>query len=361
MKRNFKIAAIVIGISFFMLMAAKKPTALAQTNSPQTAGQKFKNIKVLNDMPADQLGKVMNIFSASLAVDCNFCHVEGDFSKDDKKEKSTAREMIKMTLALDKEYFRGRPEVSCNTCHSGHEHPQSIPNLDAVAAHDQRPPQPDVKPTTDQIVDKYLAALGGTAQLAKITSRYIKAKRIERDGTTVEPEEVWLHANKYLAATTYDKFVVREKFDGTKAEKFSNSEAITLRSDDAEQIKREAELFSPANIKTIYPKMEFRTVDKINGRDVYLVSATTADGLRERLAFDVQTGLLVRRSASTPTIFGNFVYQVDYSDYKDFGGVKMPAKIRYAMPNRSWTRQVITVRTNTSLSDTVFNSPVGKK
>ena len=91
----------------------------------QTAGERFKNIKVLNDMPADQLGKVMNIFSASLGVECSFCHVPNAFEKDDKPEKLTARKMIKMTFDINKDNFNNRPEVSCNTCHSGHEHPQS--------------------------------------------------------------------------------------------------------------------------------------------------------------------------------------------------------------------------------------------
>ena len=100
----------------------------------ETAGQRFKNIKVLNDMPADQLGKVMNIFSASLGKDCNFCHVGEDFEKDTKKEKATAREMIKMTFGINKDHFKGRPEVSCNSCHNGHEQPQSVPNLMPVAA-----------------------------------------------------------------------------------------------------------------------------------------------------------------------------------------------------------------------------------
>ena len=77
----------------------------------ETAGQRFKNIKVLNDMPAEQLGKVMNIFAASLGKDCNFCHVGEDFEKDTKKEKATAREMMKMTFEINKNHFNSRPRL----------------------------------------------------------------------------------------------------------------------------------------------------------------------------------------------------------------------------------------------------------
>ena len=60
------------------------PNGSTQTKV-ETAGQKFKSIKVLNDMPVDQMGKVMNLVSASLGVNCNFCHVGDDFEKDGKK------------------------------------------------------------------------------------------------------------------------------------------------------------------------------------------------------------------------------------------------------------------------------------
>lgn len=353
-----KIKAIAICAFAVFASAFFLPKGSTQTKV-ESAGQRFKNIKVLNDMPADQLGKVMNIFSASLGKDCNFCHVGEDFEKDTKKEKATAREMIKMTFGINKDHFKGRPEVTCNSCHNGHEQPLNIPNLMPVAAV-ERPKQPETKPTVDKIVDKYLNALGGTAKLARIASRVIKANRLEPDGKTIEREAVWYKTNKYLSETTYDKTVVIERFDGSVATKQGSPHEISLKADEAEQIKREAELFSPANFKSIYPKMEFRLLDRIDGREVYLVTATTASGIRERLYFDVLTGFLVRRSAATQTVFGNFIYQVDYADYKDFGGVKIPTTIRYSMPNIRWTRKVLQVKNNLPVDDAKFNAPAGE-
>src|SRR5260221_5606889 len=135
MRNKVKIAIIFTGALFGALMfLLPKQTTEAQTQTV-TAGQKYKNIKVLNDMPADQLGKVMNIFSASLGVHCDFCHVGEDFEKDGKKEKETAREMIRMTLDINKAHFRGRAEVSCNTCHNGHEQPRGVPTLTQADVH----------------------------------------------------------------------------------------------------------------------------------------------------------------------------------------------------------------------------------
>lgn len=332
-------------------------TGQKQTAQVETAGQKFKNIKVLNDMPADQMGKVMNLMSASLGVNCNFCHssVE-DFSKDDNEHKQAAREMLKMTFALNKNYFDGRTEVTCNTCHNGKAHPQSALNLNQIAAADARPKQPETKPTIEQILEKYEHALGGKANLDKINSRYIKAARVEPNGKT-EPEEIWQKGNKLLVTTTYPKAVVSEAFDGANVWKRASENLIPLKTDEAEQIRRFAELFASANLKAIYPKMEFGLVDRIDGREVYQVRTTTANGGRERLFFDRETGLLVRRTSSVPTILGNFVYQVDYSDYKDFGGVKLPATTRFAVPNISWTRKILEVKNNAAIEDAKFNQP----
>ena len=329
----------------------------------ETAGQKFKSIKVLNDMPADQMGKVMNMISASLGVNCGFCHAsnDGDYEKEGNEHKDMARKMMKMVFDLNKSQFNGRPEINCFTCHHGISHPQPSFPLVAAVPPAERPKQPEKKPTVDEILAKFETAVGGKVNLAKITSRQIKANRIEPNGKTTEPEVIWVKPNKYVSDLSYGTYVVRETFDGVAARKFSNAEAIEIKPDEAEQIKREAELFWPANLKLIYPKMDYRAVDRIDGREVYTITATTAGNVRERLAFDVLTGLLVRRTASTPTMFGNFVYQVDYADYKNFGGVKLPTTIHYAVPNISWTRKILEVKTNVPVDEAVFGIPAGKK
>jgi len=355
MKTKIKLVIILLSVACAVFFAFRGQLAEAQTKT-ETAGQKFKNIKVLTDLPADQLGKVMNLFTADLGVDCSFCHEGENFEKDGKKPKDDARKMIKMTMAINKDNFNNRPQVTCNSCHNGHHEPQNVPNLNPVPE-PERPAQPTTKPTVDQIVDKYITALGGAAKLSKITSRTIKASRIEPDGKTVEPETVWFKSGKYVASTTYGKIAVTEGYSGTEAWKRGENSFIDLKADEAEQIKREAELFSPANIKAIYPTMTYRLLDRIDGREVYVVTAATASNVRETLFFNVLSGLLVRRSTSTQTMFGIFVYQVDYADYKDFAGIKVPTTIRYSMPGIRWTRKILEVKNNGPVEDVRFAKP----
>ena len=352
MKTKLKVSAVF----FFVVFACVFLSNEANTQTKvETAGQKFKSIKVLNDMPAEQMGKVMNMMAASLGVDCKFCHAanDGDFEKEGFEHKDIARQMLKMTFDLNKNYFDGRSEVNCNSCHQGKSHPQATVPLIPVAQ-EARPAQPEKKPSIEEILAKYETALGGKTNLAKVPSREIRAQRVEPDGKTFEPEEIWQKANKMSAATKYGEYVVKEIFDGSAAAKFGNGAKIELKSDETEQIKREAQLFANPNLKAVYPKMEYRFTDKIDGSEVLMILATTAENSRERLYFDAASGLLVRRVAATPTVLGNFQYQVDYTNYKDFGGVKLPTVIKFAVPNIRWTRRILEVKNNAPIDDAKF-------
>lgn len=361
MKRTIKISIVLVFALFACLFFTPKGETQTQV---ETAGQKFKSIKVLSNMPADQMGKVMNMMSSSLGVNCKFCHAsnDGDYEKEGFEHKDIARKMLQMTFDLNKNYFDGRPEINCNSCHQGKSHPQPTFPLAPKTA-EERPAQPEKKPTIDELLAKYETALGGKAGLTKINSRQIKANRIEPDGKTFEEEEILQKGSKILVKTIYPSkqygdYVINEIFDGTAVWKIGNGAKIALKPDEIEQIKRDSQLFVNPNLKDIYPKMDVRFLEKLDGKEVWIIQATTADNKREKLVFDVATGLLVRRSSSTLTILGNFTYQVDYQDYQDFDGVKLPTTIKFAVPGIYWTRKILEVKSNVNIEDGKFTAPV---
>lgn len=94
----------------------------------QPAESVFKNIKVLKGVPAGRLVNIMNMgFGRSLGVSCGFCHTPGKWDLDDKEEKNTARIMIAMVGAINRDYIsklpvdsgHPAPVVNCFTCHRG--------------------------------------------------------------------------------------------------------------------------------------------------------------------------------------------------------------------------------------------------
>ncbi|HEY8563463.1 MAG TPA: c-type cytochrome [Pyrinomonadaceae bacterium] len=358
MKTKIKILTALVFAAFAGVFFAAQGRTQSRV---ETAGQRFKSIKVLNDMPADQMGKVMNMMAASLGVNCKFCHAanDGEFEKEGIEHKDVARKMLRMTFETNRNYFDARPEITCATCHQGKPRPNSaIPLMPVVR--EPRAVQPAKKPPVEEILRRYETALGGRTNLAKITSRFIKAQRLEPDGKTFEDEEILQKGAKMSVKTVYRSkeygdFAVEELFDGARAQKFGNGARIELKPDEIEQIQREARLFANPDLNAVYSKMEFRAVEKIDGRDCFVISATSAGEAREKLYFDAESGLLARRVAETPTVLGFFTLQVDYAEYKDFGGVRLPTVIKYAVPNIRWTRRVLEVKNNVVIDDSKFN------
>jgi hypothetical protein len=355
-KKKVKIVALLVFLcgSAFVFMR----TGQMQTSQKKTAGEVYKNIQVLKDMPADQLDKVMATFTGSLGVRCNFCHVSGQFEKDDKPQKQTARKMLRMVFAINKENFDGRAEISCNTCHRGQSRPASMMTL-GLNVWQRSNPQPtkETPPTVDQMLDKYIAAIGGKAAVEKVTTRILKGSRIGADGLPV-PEEVYQKApDKMLVVTTYPDIAFTTAYDGTNVRGWTAVGRAKIDEDDAEQFKREAQFFQPTKIKEIYKEIAVVGSDKIGDKEVWVLRAVTAKGVSEQLFFDKQTSLLARRLVVVPIIIGSYPFQVDYIDYKDVGGVKIPMTIQWSIPGRVWGRKVTEVKQNVPIEDSKFNPP----
>jgi len=136
MKINNKL--IVIGSLCSMVIVLS-----AMTNSDKPPDDRYKNLQVLpKDISAELMNKIMlGEFSDALGVSCGFCHApnkEGDgldYASDAKPEKQIARQMLRMTLAINHDYFKidspmvGTPNivVTCNTCHKGDTFPDGDP------------------------------------------------------------------------------------------------------------------------------------------------------------------------------------------------------------------------------------------
>jgi len=93
----------------------------------------FKNVQIFKGQTAAVLIKAMHYdFSYGLSARCGKCHVHGDFSKDDKDDKKTARQMYQMMLAINTQYLAkmkledDMPTVRCWTCHRGRSKPEEL-------------------------------------------------------------------------------------------------------------------------------------------------------------------------------------------------------------------------------------------
>jgi len=122
----------------------------------------------------------------------------------------------------------------------------------------------------------------------------------------------------------------------------------------AAQVSRPSEFGLPLGIRQRYPTLTIGRYGNIEGTDTIGLVARANEDVTEQMQFDRQTGLLRRRVIQTRTPFGNLVEQVDYSDYRDVSGVKVPFNVHYATWNQATTIKIADVKINAPIDEALF-------
>ena len=355
-------AVALLSFGYWGVKVMQQRRARSAAGPQKTAKQQFKNIQVLKDIPAEQLIPAMQFISASLGVECKFCHVEHEMQKDDKKEKQTGRKMIAMQLAINRRHFDGELEVTCYTCHRGSPHPVGTPILSASApefaphVHEEAAETQAAQPPAGQILDKYLAAVGGAGALQKIKTR-VQQGTMDTMGMQV-PIEVYSEApDKRISIFHMQGSSGVTAFNGQVGWLTIPNGVHRMTAPELEAARIDAAFYFPARLPEMYKEFHVRPGEEINGRATVLVSAT-APGLPPlRLYFDQETGLLLRlvRYAGTP--LGGNPTQIDYGDYRETDGVKIPYLWTLTRPNGAFTIKVQQVQQNVPVDEKLFVPP----
>lgn len=222
-------------------------------------------------------------------------------------------------------------------------------------------PPPAEAPSVDQILDRYVQSVGGKDAIEKVTSRTMKGTLDNSDDGTTSPAEVFAKApNKYLEVVNLGEAgQALQCWDGqTGWGKDPDSGLHDMDKSDLVAAKRDYDFYREIRLKDLFPKMALTGKTKVNDRDAYIVEATTADGATEKLYFDVESGLLVRRDYERVTIDDGIVlYEVDYDDYKDVDGLKLPATVSRKTPDYALTYRFTEIKLNVPIEDAKFNKP----
>ncbi len=335
----------------------------ASPPASQTAEQVYKNIVALKGVPADQVIPAMQFISAALGGDCGMCHVQGHFDLDDKPAKKTARAMITMTLDINKNAFGGRMQVSCYTCHKGGEHPVAVPPVmesDVAPKPESHPAASAGAPTADDLVAKYIAAAGGADAIRKITSRVMTGKILVMGSET--PIQLYTKApNKRVSVTHSPNGDSFTAYDGSAGGWMGSTgrPARAMSAADSESASMDAEFYLPLRIKEMFTQVRRGRPEEINGAMCEVLTGTRQGRTPVRLYFDQKTGLLARMVRYTETPVGRNPVQIDYADYRESDGVKIPFRWTLSRTNGRFTIQIDEVKNNVPIDDAKFAKPAG--
>lgn len=386
-KKILLLAVSLLAFSFPVVRAtaqsahdAAPAQAPTKSSGPKKAEEQFKNIQVLKGIPADQLIPTMEFIRASLGVGCEFCHEHDAFDKDDKEPKKKARKMMEMMIAINTDNFDGHRMVTCNSCHNGNAKPQGIPAVmgeepKEASASAMNPPMgampgaaaaADAKGNTgtssgtaaEQLLDKYLQAAGGAAAIDKVTARVMKGtidfggKSLPIDIYAKDPDQriSFTHmpeGDSITAFNGHEGWMASPGRPGIREMHGSEIDAAAL----------DADLHLATHLKPMFSELQTQGTEKIGDHKAFVVFGMRQGNTPIRLYFDEQSGLLVRLVRYADTALGWLPTQIDYADYRDANGVKIPYRWTLARPSGRFTIQVSELKQNVPVDDAKFAKP----
>ena len=350
--------------------------ALVQT-SPQekTVEQARPNIQVLKGLPESQLYPIMWFIRASLGVPCDYCHVkqgpERDkgwlWDRDDKPQKARAREMMRMVMDINKNSFGGNQVVTCYSCHRGTTRPEQMVPLPPLFESPNTARNAEAKPaatvTAEQILNTYIKAIGGQDAAAKLKTIIYTGSIQRSEGRTDAVEITMKGTDKFLVKLKTAQGTFVQGIDGAAGWVKDNNGSRQLASADVEQVKQRAVVYSAFKVAEPPAQMKVLGLEKLGDRETYVLAVTTGPKTTRKYLFDAQTGLLLRMVTTKQTMLVPLPEQMDFEDYRDLGGVKLPFTIRTSDVDvfSPATRKFTDIKLNVAVDDSVFKMPANQK
>ena len=357
--------------AIFIVVAAAACAMAQQPEKAQLAEEAFKNVKILKGIPVDEFMDTMGMFSAATNMNCVDCHADDNTAgwekfATDTPLKEAARRMLLMVNTINKDNFKGVGAVTCYTCHHGDRAPKKIPSLTVQYSAPVEDPDEvnvfaDAKgPTVDQVFDKYIQALGGAQRLSG--SRSFTAKGTYSGYDTEQANvavDIFAKAPGQRVSVVHAGFgdIVRT-FDGRAGWVASADKPLPLMQltgGNVEGAKIEAMVAFPIQIRQAFRQWRV-TSSAIDVKDVEVLQGTNPRQPPVNLYFD-ESGLLVRLVRFVDTAVGQVPTHIDYSDYRDVSGVKLPFRWVATWTDGQSTTQLTGVQANAPIDDKRFGKP----
>jgi outer membrane lipoprotein-sorting protein len=227
-------------------------------------------------------------------------------------------------------------------------------------------PATDATPSVNEILDKYLEAIGGTAAIDKITSRVsrgtVEVVGMDTKGTV----EIYEKAPDKLVRIVKipGVFAWASGFNSTLGWAF-NQESGKVQVKKGKELaaaKFEASFYRNTKLNEYYPRMSLKGVEKIQYRDekreTYVIEATPNVGNTERFYFDTTNGLLIRHDTQEESEEEGKITVVEYLlDYTAVDGVKLPFTSRQRQGTAVFIFRLTDVKQNVTIDDARFDKP----
>jgi outer membrane lipoprotein-sorting protein len=185
-------------------------------------------------------------------------------------------------------------------------------------------------PSADQVLERYIRAIGGRVALQKLTTR-VATGTLDRDTGESYPAQMWQKgpAKFRFELALPDNAGLIQACDGAVAWDY-NSETGTRELDGEARANRlrNSQFHRDMNLKQIYKTLRVSGKDRIGELAVFTVEATPAEGKPDIFYFAADSGLLLRRDSHYVDNEQDISFETYYEDYREVDGVKLPFSLR---------------------------------
>jgi hypothetical protein len=220
--------------------------------------------------------------------------------------------------------------------------------------------QSSALPTAQQVVDKFIAAIGGRAALERITSRVASGTlEIPDAGVTGTLQISEKAPDKSLAVVEVPGLgTIKDGTDGTSSWEDAPPGGLRERTgSELAEAKRAATFNAELKWFTIYKTVTVTGREKVGTRDTIVVIATPPDGHPTTMYFDAENGLMLRQSLTRETSQGPIGVEVFFEDYREVDGIKQPFSVRQVTPQFTLSFKLTAIKHNVPLDDAIFRKP----
>ena len=360
-------AVCLLGVAF---VASHEVTAQAQAQP--MAEEEYLNVQVLKGLPVDTFNDTMGMFASALLLDCVGCHVK-EINFDTAAFATAtpriqrARQMVIMMNAMNRTYFGGEQRITCFTCHNGDYQPAAAPSLRVQYADLIDDPSPlrffyaIGAPPAEEILAKYIEALGGAEQVAAITSvvatgTYAGFDTLDREG----PLEIYAKAPNLRTLVAHwggddDLIWAYDGTNGWRLQPTAPAPLIELTGGNLVGAGIDAMVSFPVELSRAFSEWEVG-YSEVDGQEVEVLRGINPGQRPVNLYFD-EAGMLIRLVRWTETGAGPVPIQTDYSDYRDVAGVQMPFHQVVTWTNGRSVIDLSEIRANVPIDDARFGRP----
>jgi zinc protease len=220
---------------------------------------------------------------------------------------------------------------------------------------------PESMPTVDQVLEKYVQAIGGKSTIEKMTTLVTKgAVDVPSTGERGTMELYKKAPNKEMQMiSTPSNGPSQRGFDGTAGWNWDpDSGPSDMSPSDLVAMKLESDFYRDIRLKELYPKMSVKGKEKVGNREAYVIEAPREDGSSEKMYFDTQSGLLVQSEIPMEVPDeGKTVVNSQYEDYREVGGIKVAFTIRQTSAYFDYVIKLSDAKYNVPIDDAKFKKP----